>query len=335
MHSRRGAVVILALLAFGALVCHSQSDEADDFGGDNFDLDMESYGYGEDMDEYLNDEAGYYGDDDNNFYDYHGYYTEEYDGGYSGYDEEDYDEYKDCTFDDKGKAVLRNITTACPIKIAGVDKHAGSLPGGVDGLYDVVSCYNGKPLYRRRNTSDSEASESRVLWYSDSFGDWDVSRGEHPREEDTMLYGGEREFAALPLLVSKWYLHSADKRVGTRDYKAIKVQVTCADGTKLKKEEIEALQRLAQERRSTGPMLTNDEFDKKYKEVYEKFGSRPDPNPAVSFTFVVLLVMIGLTIVLAIPFFLVKKKSNGKASISTSFSQMLQQSKKKQSGHAN
>lgn len=46
--------------------------------------------------------------------------------------------------------------------------------------------------------------------------------------------------------------------------------------------------------------------------------------------------MTGLTIVLAIPYFLLKKKgAKGKQQEVTSFATLIQQSKKKQSGHVN
>lgn len=76
----------------------------------------------------------------------------------------------------------------------------------------------------------------------------------------------------------------------------------------------------------------------KYRYVYEKYGRRPEPNPTVSFSFIVLLVMGGLTAVLLIPYLLVYKKDpkRGYAPVATtSFAQVIQQSKKKQSGHIN
>lgn len=316
--------VIVGLVCLGAHFSHAQ---------DGMDFDYGDYSYPDDIDYLEHDDYGYYGNDDMQYYDYHGYYPDDYDG-YNMYD--DYGEFSDCSFNDKGKPVLLNGTTSCPLKIAGVDKQAGKLVGGIDGVYELVSCFNGKPMYRRKNTTQT-AGESRVLWYSDAFGDWDISRGSEPNENEIIMYGGEREFATLPLLVSSWHLNAAtkDSKLGAEDYVPVKVQLTCADGTKFDAKAKQKLEGLSESRQTTGPMLTDAEMDKKYKEIYEKFGKRPEPNPAVSFTFVVLLVMIGLTIVLAIPYFLVKKKTNGKASISTSFTQMLQQSKKKQSGHAN
>jgi hypothetical protein len=331
MRARRGALfgaslLILSFLCIGVLVCQAQDQTDYDFG----DYDYPAETGGDDQ----QDDYGYYGDDDMQYYDYHGYYPEDYEG-YSGYDDDDYEEYQDCTFDAKGKPQLANGTTDCPVKISGVDKQAGKLAGGIDGVYLFTSCYNGKPMYRRKNTTKT-LTEPRVLWYSAQFGDWDISKGSEPNDKEIIVYGGEREFAILPLLVSVWNLNK--NTPGAKDdaakYEVVKAQLVCADGTKLKKEDLQRLRTTAQARQTTGPMLTNEELDKKYKQVFDA-GKRPEPNPAVGFTFVVLLVMIGLTIVLAIPYFLVRKKTDGKASISTSFTQMLQQSKKKQSGHAN
>ena len=50
---------------------------------------------------------------------------------------------------------------------------ASNLAGGIDGIYVLSSCYNGKPMYRRKA---SPANEERVMWYSSTFGDWDVSK---------------------------------------------------------------------------------------------------------------------------------------------------------------
>lgn len=71
----------------------------------------------------------------------------------------------------------------------------------MDGVYQLVSCYNGKAMYRRKN---SPADEDRVLWYSSTFGDWDVSKGTDPNEAEILMYGGEMEHASVPLFVSSW-----------------------------------------------------------------------------------------------------------------------------------
>ena len=75
-------------------------------------------------------------------------------------------------------------------------------------------------------------------------------------------------------------------------------------------------------------------MDAKYRYIYDKYMQRDEPSPTINFTCVVLLVMTGLTIVLAIPYFLLKKKGPKQPSgtISSSFASMVQQSRKKQSG---
>jgi iron-regulated transporter 1 len=105
--------------------------------------------------------------------------------------------------------------------------------------------------------------------------------------------------------------------------------VTCSDGSKPKADTVNAYSSRA------GPILTDEEIEAKYRYIYDKYSKSSDPGPTINFTFVVLLVMTGLTIVLAIPYFLLRKKGGKGASISMSFAQMLSQSKKKQAGHIN
>jgi iron-regulated transporter 1 len=88
----------------------------------------------------------------------------------------------------------------------------------------------------------------------------------------------------------------------------------------------------------TAPAPAPTEIEAKYMIIYNKYSRASEPSPTINFTFVVLLVMTGLTIVLAIPYFLLRKKGakgGSGGSLSTSFAQMLTQSKKKQSGHIN
>lgn len=299
----------------------------------DYDYDYESYdtesSYYEEYDDY-----GYYADDDEAYYEYYGYYADDFAGYEDYYDEEEYyEEYnaEDCTVGADGKVELINGTTSCDLKIDGVDKQADQLPGGIDGLYTLVGCNNGRPMYRRK---DSPAGEDRVLWYSHQYGDWDVAKGTEPNEVEILMYGGEVEHASVPLYVSSWHL-GADLNSGSDmdedDYMPIAIKLTCADG----KVPEQAAQVIASQARG-GPVLTDDEMEAKYRYIYEKYGRRPEPSPTVNFTFVVLMVMSGLTIVLAIPYFLLKKKgAKAPKQEVTSFATLIQQSKKKQSGHVN
>ncbi len=56
-------------------------------------------------------------------------------------------------------------------------------------------------MYKRVN---SPAGENRVLWYSSTYGDWDISKGSDPNEAEILMYGGEMEHASVPLFVTSW-----------------------------------------------------------------------------------------------------------------------------------
>lgn len=296
----------------------------------------------------------YYGNDDALYYEEYGYYANDafgYDDYYDFFDKKgDFGDnatdadgasasrgassnLQDCVLDADNKPVLANDTAPCTIKISGVDKTADMLTGGIDGNYKLVSCHNGRPLYVREN---SPAGEERVLWYSTGFGDWDVSNGTAPNEAEILMYGGDTQHAVVPLFVSGWHVGAdlkSDSNMGDDDYFPVDAKVECSDGSVWEEpEENAALERV-------GPVLTDDEIEAKYRLVYEKYGRRPDPNPTVNFSFIVLLVMIGLTTVLAIPYLLIYQrdaKAKGYQAVpTTSFAQIIQQSKKKQSGHIN
>ncbi|GLI62884.1 hypothetical protein VaNZ11_005657 [Volvox africanus] len=288
------------------------------------------YGYGYDSydteDDFYYDEYGYYGDEDEAYYEYYGYYADDF-AGYEDYYAEEYDFFEECFFDTNGQPVLANGTASCDIKVAGVDKQADKLNGGLDGVYKLTSCYNGKPMYKRQS---SPAGEDRVLWYSSTFGDWDISMGGEPNEAEILMYGGEMEHASVPLFVGSWHLGGdlkSDTALGEDDYLPINVAVSCADGSVFKADTNSYKQVI-------GPVLTDEEIEAKYRYIYDNY-SKVDPSPTINFTFVVLLVMSGLTIVLAIPYFLLRKKGVKAGSISVSFAQMLNQSKKKSTGHIN
>lgn len=285
------------------------------------------------------DDSGYYGDDADQYYEEYGYYADDDLFGYDDYYDEYYDYYdefdavQECTVDKEGKVKLANATAPCDIKIEGVDKQADLLTGGIDGVYKLNSCHDGRPAYTRQN---SPKGQDRVLWYSRGFGDWDISEGSKPSDKGVLMYGGDIEHHSVPLFVKNWHLggdlkSSTAKAAAADDelFVAITATVKCADGKVYKPPQVNpAVQK-------QGPLLTPEEIEDKYKLIFEKYGRRPEPNPTVNFSFVIILVMIGLTIVLAIPYLLVRKRNSTKGyqPVATSFAQVIQQSKKKQSGH--
>lgn len=292
--------------------------------------------YGDEALNYM-DDFGYYSNDDDAYYEEFGAYSDStYGLGYEDYDylEEGSAGADSCSTGKDGAVQLANGAASCDLKLSGVNKLADKLPSGVDGIYKLSGCHNGRAMYKRK---DSPAGEERVLWYAKSFADWDISRGDKPNDKDILMYGTDVHQHEVPLFVQSWHLGAdltSDKPNGTSDetYIPAKLTVACADGKKVTPPPAPAAQKVV------GPILTDEEMEAKYKMIYERYGRRPEPNPTMNFSFVIMLVMIGLTVVLAIPYMLVnrgKPSSKGYQPVSTtsSFAQVIQQSKKKQSGH--
>jgi iron-regulated transporter 1 len=300
---------------------------------------------GKDAYSYLDDDANYYGSDDDSFYDEYGFYADDDALGYGSY----YDDYFDyggssnasaagslCVVHAGGRVALPNGTASCDIRVAGVDGQADKLPGGLDGVYKLVGCHAGRPMYKRQG---SPAGQERVLYYSKAYADWDISNGSAP-SEDILLYGTDIHQHAVPLFGVAWQLggdlSSAANASSDESYvPAAGARLACADGSAAKPPPRGAAQR------KVGPVLTPDEIEAKYKMLFEKYGRRSEPNPTLNLSFVVMLVMLGLTTVLAIPYCLMRQRSRarGYAPVSTtngagsSFAAVIQQSKKRQSGH--
>lgn len=351
MRSRRArqqlpASLLVAGVVVVLVVCQAAAG-VQAAGGDSYEYDYSSYdgAYGgDDGSDYALDDYGYYGSDDEAYYEEYGTYA---DSSYAlGYDDYDYLDYGDgsgsgaggsCTEKD-GKVSLGNGTaaaaSACDLKLSGVDSMADLLESGVDGVYTLAGCHNGYPMYKRK---DSPAGEERVLWYSKGFADWDLSKGSTPNDKDILLYGTDANQHTVPLFVQAWNLGAdltTNKPNGTSDetYVPVKLSIACADGKKVLPPTVAPVQQ------RVGPILTDEEMELKYKQIYEKYGRRPEPNPTMNFSFVIMLVMIGLGVVLAIPYMLMSRSRSpgGKGYqpvATTSFAQVIQQSKKKQSGH--
>lgn len=154
----RRAALLVALLALCAVLgAHCQEDTSYDYTYDynynDSDVDLEQT--------YEDDSYGYYADDDNAYYEYYGYYADDFDGQegdyYDYYDEEAANDwFTNCETDAAGKFSLHNGTASCDVRISGADKTADQLQGGIDGVYAIAACHNGKPLYRRKDSTEGQ-----------------------------------------------------------------------------------------------------------------------------------------------------------------------------------
>eukprot|EP00884_Botryococcus_braunii_P016135 jgi/Botrbrau1/3204/Bobra.37_2s0034.1 len=170
---------------------------------------------------------------------------------------------EDCRLGEDGKPVFSG-TKPCDVKVEGADKVLKDLPGGIDGVYEVTTCENGRPMYSRKTM---KAGEERVIWYSSEFGNWDLTNGSVPSIEYILIYGGSREsWENRPQLVeSGWSLSTANLKDynGDEDYTAIDLTMVCADGSKT---DIKV-----EDRYGKKPMLlTEEEADAQYRTVYAR-----------------------------------------------------------------
>lgn len=55
------------------------------------------------------------------------------------------------------------------MKLEGADKLLKSVPGGLDGVYAVASCENGRPLYKRQDSVAGRAHPALTHLYATAF----------------------------------------------------------------------------------------------------------------------------------------------------------------------
>ncbi|GIL70403.1 hypothetical protein Vretifemale_1170, partial [Volvox reticuliferus] len=98
-----------------------------------------------------------------------------------------------------------NGTEACHLQVQGANGHADLLTGGLDGIYLLAGCFEGKPIYIRSRYS-GPPGEDRVLYYNPEFGAWEFSVGREPSADQLVLAGDDGYVS--PVDVSRWHLAS-------------------------------------------------------------------------------------------------------------------------------
>ncbi|PNH09939.1 hypothetical protein TSOC_003412 [Tetrabaena socialis] len=97
-------------------------------------------------------------------------------GAYAGAYGQEYDmhydpryPYDNCHYLGGFQTFQLNGTEECHLLVQGADGHADLLEGGLDGLFLLAGCFEGKPIYMRSRAS-GPPGEDRVLYYNPNFG---------------------------------------------------------------------------------------------------------------------------------------------------------------------
>lgn len=233
-------------------------------------------------------------------------YAGDYDDPYGDSILQDFAVIQDCQIAADGSATF-NGTRPCDLQIQGVDKLAPGLSGGMDGVYKVVTCENGRPLYKR-DTKDKTVE--RVLWYSSPHQDWDITNGSSPQEEDILMWGGFAGKESRPQQIkSAWHLAAefmANFTLTSPEYAEVDATVSCIEGSV--EEEQPQVQQYAK-----SSLLTDEEQDAQYRAVIQAARKNADVNGGLNSGLVVLFVAVGLGIVVGLPFMIAKRRGMRRA----------------------
>ncbi|KAK9824591.1 hypothetical protein WJX72_011552 [[Myrmecia] bisecta] len=315
--NRAGCLVLLTV-CISCLANWQQTEAQSNYNYDlNYYDDYQLYSAGYSYDSYDDSEDGMY------FNPYTGYYDDVY-GDYFFEDPEESEQ--DCRIGADGQ-VKFNGTTPCDLKLEGADKEMTTGNGGLDGVYKVHSCENGRPLYKR---DGSPSNEDRVLFYSTQYRDWDITNGTFPQEDDILMFGGSGGREARPQYVDEWSVATEflKREQGPEEYSRVEIMLTCADGSQIDRPVVQKFGKT--------PLLTHDEMEEQYSQVYKKARARKgDSSPDVNLGLVTLFVMIGLGIVFGLPYLVARnkraRKAGGRRSIG--LSTLLETNRKR--GHSN
>ncbi|KAL3141724.1 hypothetical protein ABBQ32_004406 [Trebouxia sp. C0010 RCD-2024] len=230
-------------------------------------------------------------------------YTGEYDETYGDGILAPLPEINDCHITVNGTAAF-NGTKACDLQIQGVDKVAPLLVGGMDGVYKMLTCKNGRPMYKR-DTQDKKGE--RVLWYSSMHRDWDFTNGSTPKEDDILLWGGFAGKETRPQEVHEaWHLASDFmpdfNPAKSPEYAKVNITVGCVEGSK------EEDSRPAPAEQKWKPLLTDTEQDEQYWAVINQGRQDMDASGGVNSGLIIIFVATGLGIVVGLPFLIAKRR---------------------------
>lgn len=208
------------------------------------------------------------------------------------------EEHSSCKLGADGTPILDGAyKQMCDIQVTGANAQVPLLAGGLDGIYRVHTCENGRPAFRRITNPDGE---DRLLWYSSKHKDWDISNGTKPEEMDILLYGGEGMASLRPEFVpqDKWFIAAEFQPNATvsADYIRADVLVQCTS----KHREVTQPPETVKEH----PYITAAEMEAQYRSVIDKAArqrQRHSSNSFFSSGTIALLVVLGVILCLCLP----------------------------------
>eukprot|EP00201_Polytomella_parva_P006537 CAMPEP_0175079754 /NCGR_PEP_ID=MMETSP0052_2-20121109/25022_1 /TAXON_ID=51329 ORGANISM="Polytomella parva, Strain SAG 63-3" /NCGR_SAMPLE_ID=MMETSP0052_2 /ASSEMBLY_ACC=CAM_ASM_000194 /LENGTH=310 /DNA_ID=CAMNT_0016350167 /DNA_START=99 /DNA_END=1028 /DNA_ORIENTATION=+ len=299
-------LIVLIFLCLSILV---RSDEITDEQQDLKDLE----------DNYLNledDSNGYYDDGESTPYQtYDGYSATDLMPTYGDYaSTEDSLDVEDCVLNGTN-IILSSHTSDCSLNVSGGNSQLANLEGGIDGNYELQSCYNGRPLYRRITSKAPEGD--LVLFYSSLYGDWDFARSLGV-DADVLVYGGDLVHFTTPLQVEDWQVLASltlkPTAYGEDDFTLINLSVTCSNA-KGQASNVSIVEVAGAQSVSAGldhPLLTDEEIEAKYRYVYDKYGKSSNAggsgNTPRNWLSVFFLLLIGIILIVTMPHLVKRSK---------------------------
>lgn len=110
--------------------------------------------------------------------------------------------YDNCEEDSEGNIFVIG-TDSCDLLLSGADAAADRLQGGLDGVYYLSGCFDGKPMYHR---SEGPQDEPRVLWWSYDYADFEISTSSDPSLDHKIMFSDKGHISLLS--VPNWHLAS-------------------------------------------------------------------------------------------------------------------------------
>lgn len=199
--------------------------------------------------------------------------------------------------------------TACDVEVKGGDAALDKLQGGIDGTYKAQGCFEGKPFYKR------EGKEGPYLYYTPLAGAWDFAPNLDEPLDSTVLVYSEGEFGFIsdrPQLVTpgQWYLSTDHMKKPKNADAAFEAHpsftVACAAGSS--DSVAVKLSDIREEGFMAGPLLTDEEMNSQYAEVFKNNSDSGTAFKVVTVMMLVAIALFGLSMTLGVPCLLYFKR---------------------------